>query len=30
MSTYVPRVLLCGNEDDFRKTIGDKSVEIVG
>lgn len=30
MSTYVPRVLLCGNENDFRKTIGDKPVEIVG
>ena len=30
MSTYVPRVLLCGNEDDFRKTIGEKPVEVVG
>ena len=30
MSTYVPRVLLCGNENDFRETIGDKPVEIVG
>ena len=30
MSTYVPRVLLCGNENDFRKTIGDKPVEVVG
>ncbi|MBR1806751.1 MAG: hypothetical protein IJ774_10260, partial [Selenomonadaceae bacterium] len=30
MSTYVPIVLLCGDEKIFRETIGDKPVEIVG
>ena len=30
MATYVPRVLICGDAEEFRKIIGDKPVEIVG
>ncbi len=30
MATYVPRVLVCGSVEEFRKKIGDKPVEIVG
>ena len=30
MAIYVPRVLVCGNIEEFRKKIGDKSVEVVG
>ena len=30
MATYVPRVLVCGDDDDFRKIIGDRPVEVVG
>ena len=30
MATYVPRVLVCGNVEAFRKKIGDKPVEVVG
>ncbi|MBE8952210.1 MAG: DUF4422 domain-containing protein [Quinella sp. 1Q7] len=30
MATYVPRVLICGDAQEFRKIIGDKPVEVVG
>ena len=30
MATYVPRVLVCGNVEDFAKKIGNKPVEVVG
>lgn len=30
MAIYVPRVLICGDDTEFRKIIGDKPVEIVG
>lgn len=28
--TYVPRVIVCGDVDEFKKIIGDKPVEVVG
>ena len=30
MATYVPRVLVCGSVEDFRKKIGDKPAQVVG
>ena len=30
MATYIPRVLICGNVEEFKKKIGNKPVEIVG
>ena len=30
MATYKPRVLLCGDEKIFLRTIGDKPAEVVG
>ena len=30
MAKYVPRVLICGNLEDFKKIIGDKPAEVVG
>jgi len=30
MASYVPRVLMCGNIEEFKKKIGNKSVEIIG
>ena len=30
MAKYVPRVLLCGDEQEFRRIIGSKPVEVVG
>ncbi|MCR5834517.1 MAG: DUF4422 domain-containing protein [Selenomonadaceae bacterium] len=30
MATYIPRILLCGNIEEFKQTIGDRPVEIVG
>ena len=30
MAVYVPRVIVCGSVEDFRKEIGNKPVEIVG
>ena len=30
MAKYIPRVLICGNVEEFRKKIGDKPAEIVG
>lgn len=30
MATYVPRVLICGDTEEFDKIIGDKPVKVVG
>ena len=30
MATYVPRVLLCGDVEAFRKKIGDRPAEVIG
>ena len=30
MAIYVPRVMLCGSVDEFKKIIGNKAVEVVG
>ena len=30
MAIYIPRVLICGDVEDFKKKIGSKPVEIVG
>ena len=30
MATYVPRVLLCGDAEEFKKIIGNKPAEIIG
>ena len=30
MATYVPRVLICGDAEEFKKIIGDKPVKVVG
>ncbi len=29
MAVYVPRVLVCGDVEKFKKIIGDKIVEII-
>ena len=30
MATYVPRIVVCGDVETFRKIIGDRPVEVVG